>query len=135
MAHSRRFKKKNGNKNQYAGSGYSQYNQLELLPLFTDEAVSGIITALLSGETPETLEKRWRSMGENACPERIARGDAVLSRDELGVEHIARLTEELASNASRRWYERLKLAVVSGEATDEEKKAYFDCARRLKGGV
>lgn len=107
----------------------------ELLPLFTDEAVSGIITALLSGETPETLEKRWRSMGENACPERIARGDAVLSRDELGVEHIARLTEELASNASRRWYERLKLAVVSGEATDEEKKAYFDCARRLKGGV
>jgi DNA primase len=105
----------------------------EMAPLFFDEAASGIAAALLSGESQEELESRWRSMGERLCPERIARGDAVLAEGNLGVEHLDKIVESMRGNMMRRRYEQLKPRIFSEEATDGEIAEYREWAKKLKG--
>ncbi|MDL2264016.1 DNA primase [Synergistaceae bacterium OttesenSCG-928-I11] len=107
----------------------------ELLPLFTDEATAGIASALLTGETPDELDRRWREIGESACPNRLARGDAVVSEGELQPDHVPKIVETLRTNALRRRYEGLKPLVLSEEASEAEIAEYIELARKLKGGV
>ena len=111
------------------------FAETDLLSLFSDEATSGIIAAVVSGSTPYELEERWRSLGERSCPERIARGNAILAKGDLGVEHAAKLVDELRINSLRRRYEFLKPLIISGEADDEERAEYFEYAKRLKAGA
>ena len=105
----------------------------ELLPCFADEAAIEIVSALLAGEAPDELDARWRSMQERACPERIARGDAVLGRENLDEEHFAGLLDALRTNAAQKRYEELKSRMASGEATEEDRAEYQKWAMRTKG--
>ncbi|MDR1917321.1 MAG: DNA primase [Synergistaceae bacterium] len=105
----------------------------ELISLFADEATAGILSALLSGDTPQDLESRWRIMGESNCMGRIARGDAVLSAGSLGSEHAEKLLEDIRANAMRRKYDALRPIVLSEEACAEELMEYHELAKKLKG--
>ncbi|MDR3254590.1 MAG: DNA primase [Synergistaceae bacterium] len=105
----------------------------DIVPLFSDEAVVGVVTALVSGESPDALELRWREMGERNCPARISRGDAVLSEGMLGPEHAAKLIGDLRERSMKRRYEALKQKCLYGEATREEIAEYGGIAKRLKG--
>jgi DNA primase len=107
----------------------------EIVPLLSDEAAVGVVTALLSGESPDELELRWREMGERNCQSRISRGDAVLSEGCLGPEHAARLIGDLRERALKRRYEVLKQKCLYGEATKEETAEYGALAKKLKGNA
>ncbi len=106
-----------------------------MLPLFTDEATAGIASALLAGERPHELEVRWREIGETVCPNRLARGDAVVSEGALRPEHVPKIVETLRTNALRRRYESLKPLVLSEEASEAEIAEYIELAKKWKGGV
>lgn len=107
----------------------------DLVSLFSDEAAAGIVAALLSGESPEELEFRWRELGEQTCPSRLARGNAVLAKGELSSEHVEKLIEDLRTNAARRRYEHLKQLLLYGEATREEIEEHHIWAKKLKGNA
>ena len=111
------------------------FTETDLLSLFSDEATSGIIAAIISGCSPEELEERWRALGERSCPERIARGNALLARGELDAEHAGKLLNELRMNFLRRRYNFLKPLIISGEASDEERAEYFEYAKKIKTGL
>lgn len=110
----------------------------EYAPLFADEAAASIVTALLSGESPKELETRWRTMGEEVCLRRIARGDALLVRegltgDKRTGEHIETMSRELRGLALQRRYDHLYGRYLRGEITDKERREYAELAKSLKG--
>ncbi|MDR3322022.1 MAG: toprim domain-containing protein, partial [Synergistaceae bacterium] len=107
----------------------------EIVPLLSDEAVVGVVTALLAGESPDDLELRWREMGERNCPTRISRGDVVLSEGRLGSEHAAKLIGDLRERTMKRRYETLKQKCLYGEAAKEEAAEYRALAKKLKGNA
>jgi DNA primase len=112
----------------------TRFGGSELVQLFSDEAASGVVAALVSGEDPGELEERWRSIGERDLPSRITRGDAVLAGGEMGPQHVDKIMESLRFNMARRRYETLKPLVLSERATREEITEYCRWAKRLKGG-
>ncbi|MDR1472095.1 MAG: DNA primase [Synergistaceae bacterium] len=105
----------------------------DIMPYFEDEAAAGIVSALLSGDTPGELESRWRMMGDSNCMGRIARGNAVLSEGNLGSEHAAKLLEDVKNGAMKRRYESLRRIVLSEEASGEELMEYRELVKKLKG--
>lgn len=102
--------------------------------LFTDEVLKNIALALLSGESPEELQERWRQLSDEECVGRIARGNAVIAReglDETASEGLIILLER--RNLERR-YAELKKLMLCGEATTNDLEQYQLYARKLKGG-
>ena len=110
----------------------SKLSAADVVPFLSDEAVTGIVTALLGGDSAADLELRWKVIGESACPARLARGDAVLAKG-LGPEHADKLIEAIRENALKRRYEQLKLKILSGAGTKEEIAEYDELAKKLKG--
>jgi DNA primase len=105
----------------------------ELMQSFSDEATRGIVSALVSGDSSAELESRWRAMGETACFERIARGDAVIAQTGLKSEHAGRVLEDIRDRAMRRRYELLKPLVISGDADPDQAAEFRGLAGKLKG--
>lgn len=105
----------------------------DVLPYLSDEAVCGIVSALLSGESPDELETRWRAMGERACLDRLARGDAVAASSGLAPVHARKIADSLRDRALRRRCEALKPVVLSEGATEAEIDEYMELVKRLKG--
>ncbi|MDR1515269.1 MAG: DNA primase [Synergistaceae bacterium] len=113
----------------------SSLSQIDVVPFLTDEAAAGVVSALLSGESPEELEARWRMLGETNCPGRIARGDAVLAEGGLGADHAPKMIAELRMRALKRRYDELTGKCLMGEAAAEE-IAEKDClAKKIKGNI
>lgn len=112
----------------------SEWECGELVPYFADEAASGIVTALVSGDAPGELESRWYSMGERLCFERIARGDAVVAAAGLSSQFAEKVLEEIRTRAAWRRYEELKPLVIRGEASARETAEYREAAKTLKSG-
>ena len=110
----------------------SEWECGDLVPYFSDEAVSGIVAALVSGDAPEELESRWYAMGERQCFERIARGDAVAAAAGLSSEFAGHVLNDIRTRAAWRRYEELKPLVIRGEASPQETADYREAAKRLK---
>jgi DNA primase len=104
----------------------------ELVPYFSDEAASGIVAALVSGDAPGELESRWYAMGERLCFERIARGDAVADAAGLSSEFAEKLLDDIMMRAAWRRYEELKPLYIRGEASPQETAEYREAAKKLK---
>jgi DNA primase len=111
----------------------SRWDCGELIPYFADEATSGIVSALVMGDSPGDLESRWRALGERLSFERLARGDAVLAEGGLGPEHAGQIMEDIRTNAMQRRLKYLSPLKISEEATPEEKREYLELIKKLKG--
>jgi DNA primase len=107
----------------------------DVVPFLADEATAGVVSALLSGEPPDELERRWRTLGETNCPARLARGDAVLAEGGLVADHAPKMIEELRMMALRRRYDELKEKSLKGEATNDEIAEKDGLAKKIKGNV
>ncbi|MDR1650440.1 MAG: DNA primase [Synergistaceae bacterium] len=104
----------------------------ELIAYFADETALSIVSALLSGSSPEELETMWQQTGESRPLECIARGDAVLESGNLGVRHAEALLEDIRRNAAQRRVDELQPMVIRGEASSGDTAEYHDLVKKLK---
>ena len=103
----------------------------------SDESVRAVIYALLSGDEPEALERRWQQMNDEKGMRIIARGNGLLAREGITPETAGKLIEELRKNFIKKHVQPILMKIKNGsitDAEDEEYKKYLQYTKLLKGG-
>ncbi len=113
----------------------ARYKPSDMVHFINDETVQNIIAALLSGESNEELERRWRNLGDNKSFSVIACGDALLDREENETELADRLLKELRKATAEKQLKTLNAKLLKGEATAEEMQEHFKLVKYIKGGA
>ena len=101
--------------------------------LFQDERLKDIAAALLTGEDPDTLERRWLELGEHFPLSAVAAGGEfcdTLSGTER--ERWATLAADLRRRGKQARYARLREMMFRGQATPDEMAEYAALAAELK---
>ena len=101
--------------------------------LFQDERLKDIAAALLTGEDPDTLERRWLELGEHFPLSAVAAGGEfcdTLSGTER--ERWATLAADLRRRGKQARYARLREMMFRSQATPEELTEYARLAAELK---
>lgn len=115
-----------------------------VIPFINDVTLQNIISALLMGEEPETLEARWRQIDDRRSLNLIARGNGLIEREHKGDDCLASLTELEISNkivdslrrkCVRRRFTSLEKKLRNNTATTEEFEEHLRLGRILKGGI
>ena len=106
----------------------------ELLPYIANEEIQAVIFALLNGDTPEDIEKRWRQMNNLSGMEIIARGNSLLSRDGIGLENAEKFLVTLREKYFKNRKDELLKKIKSGNISEKEYGEYLEYTRLLKGG-
>ncbi len=110
-------------------------NVSDVLRLFRDPRLQEAAAALLTGESPDSLEQRWLELGERFPLSAIAAGGAFC--DTLGGDERQRwtlLSQDLLRRGKRNRYAELKDKMFRGEAAPEEMAEYAALASELKRG-
>lgn len=110
------------------------YRAEELMCYIEDVGIQNIVFALLSGDDPEELERRWQQMNDMSGMQIIARGNSLLSREGISGE-----TAEKLMGTLRRKYLKNRLAslvrkIKEGNISESEYEEYLKYTRLLKGG-
>lgn len=110
------------------------YRAEELMCYIEDMGIQNIVFALLSGDDPEELERRWQQMNDMSGMQIIARGNSLLSREGISGE-----TAEKLMGTLRRKYLKNRLAslvrkIKEGNISESEYEEYLKYTRLLKGG-
>ena len=110
------------------------YRAEELMCFIDDPGIQNIVFALLSGDEPEALERRWQQMNDMSGMQIIARGNSLLSREGISGE-----TAEKLMGTLRRKYLKNRLAslvrkIKEGNISESEYEEYLKYTRLLKGG-
>ena len=71
------------------------YRAEELMCFIDDPGIQNIVFALLSGDEPEALERRWQQMNDMGGMQIIARGNSLLSREGISGEAAEKLMDTL----------------------------------------
>ena len=103
----------------------------------SDESVRAIIYAMMSGDEPEALERRWQQMNDEKGMRIIARGNGLLAREGITPETAGKLIEELRKNFIKKHVQPILMKIKNGsitDAEDEEYKKYLQYTKLLKGG-
>lgn len=103
----------------------------------SDESVRAVIYALLSGDEPEALERRWQQMNDEKGMRIIARGNGLLAREGITPETAGKLIEELRKKFIKKHVQPILTKIKNGsitDADDEEYKKYLQYTKLLKGG-
>lgn len=106
-----------------------------VLSLLTDERVKGIVSALLCGESPQTLQSRWVSVGEQACPAILSCGNALFEQwpeEERQKDCFDNVLGQLERKQLQRRLELLNEKMMRNEATKEEMLECQNLQRKLK---
>lgn len=115
-----------------------------VIPFINDVTLQNIISALLMGEEPGTLEARWRQIDDRRSLNLIARGNGLIEREHKGDDSLASLTELEISNkivdslrrkCVRRRFASLEKKLRNNTATTEEFEEHLRLGRILKGGI
>lgn len=106
----------------------------DIVPYMTLDAPRSVVSALLSGESAEELEERWEQIGDTACLEALARGNALTVEGAFTSEHVPKMIDTLRTNALNRRYEELKAIVLSDGASESDVEEYVELVKKLKGG-
>lgn len=114
-----------------------QYVAEDIVPFIRDFTLQNIAAALLTGEEPETLETRWRQMGDEKSLSLIARGNGLLERENMKpcAEYLDAILKTMRRNCLKDRLSALQKKIKSGEATREEFKEYIEISGILKGGA
>ena len=110
------------------------YRAEELMCYIEDMGIQNIVFALLSGDDPDELERRWQQMNDMSGMQIIARGNSLLSREGISGE-----TAEKLMGTLRRKYLKNRLAslvrkIKEGNISESEYEEYLKYTRLLKGG-
>ena len=101
----------------------------------THPVLQNIIFALLSGETSESLEKRWRQMGDMSGLNLIARGNAIACKEGVGSESISKIALDLQKRCIENRFQFLQNKLKNGTATETEILENQELTKILKGGT
>lgn len=113
----------------------SRYTVSDVIHFISDETIQNIISALLSGDSKEDLETRWRNFGDTKSLAVIAKGNALINSDEDDIDLADRLLKELRRATAQRRLKTLNTRMVEGTATNEELKEHFELVKYIKGGA
>lgn len=115
-----------------------------VIPFISEQILQNIISALLTGEDPSSLEARWRQIGDETSLKLIARGNGLIDREYNGKESLASLTELEMSNkivdnlrrkSMKKRFITLEKKLRNNSATPEEFQEHLKLGRLLKGGI
>ena len=100
----------------------------------SDETVRSVIFALLSGDEPDALERRWQQMHDERGMGIIARGNSLLEREGVTSDTARKLIDELRQKFIKRHIAPLVTKIKDGSISEAEYTEYLRCTRLLKGG-
>lgn len=103
----------------------------------SDESVRAVIYALMSGDEPEALERRWQQMNDEKGMRIIARGNGLLAREGISPETAGKLIDELRKIFIKKHVQPILTKIKNGsitDAEDEEYRKYLQYTKLLKGG-
>ncbi len=110
------------------------YRAEELMCYIEDTGIQNIVFALLSGDDPEELERRWQQMNDMSGMQIIARGNSLLSREGISGETAEKLTETLRRKYLKNRLASLVMKIKEGKVSESEYEEYLKYTRLLKGG-
>ncbi len=106
-----------------------------IISLFEDERMQTITSALISGEDPVDLEKRWLLLGEKFAQQVIAKGGSYLEQFPEKEGLCSVIIESLERKKKITRYKILKGKLIRMEASGEELKEYSQLSSELKDVV
>ncbi|MEG1912107.1 MAG: DNA primase [Cloacibacillus sp.] len=112
----------------------SEYDAEEIMRYIKDPGVQNIVFALLGGEEPSDMERRWQQMGDRTGLQIIARGDGLLSKEGIIDETASKLIETMRQNFLKRKISSYVKKIKVGAISEEEYSDYLKYNRLLKGG-
>lgn len=105
-----------------------------IVPFVKSPIIKDIVVALLSGERPDTLEKRWRTMGESSGLNVIALGNGLVDKEGLSSDNASDLLRILHRRFAEKRASYLQNKLKKNIATADEVQECQDLTRKLKGG-
>ena len=99
-----------------------------------DPGIQNIVFALLSGDEPEALERRWQQMNDMGGMQIIARGNSLLSREGISGEAAEKLMDTLKRKYLEKRLASLVKKIKEGNISESEYGEYLKYTRLLKGG-
>ena len=112
-----------------------RYKPSDVIHFIGDGTVQNVISALLSGESREELEARWRNLGDSSCLSVIARGNALLEQGQEETELADRLLKELRKATAEKRIKTLHAKMIRGEADGGDMAEYCELVKYVKGGA
>ena len=103
--------------------------------LINHPVLQNIVFALLGGETPDALEKRWRQMGDYSALNLLARGNAIASKEGITSESINKIAFDLQKRCIESRSKFLQDKLKKGTASKEEIIEIQELTQILKGGT
>lgn len=103
--------------------------------LINHPVLQNIVFALLGGETPDALEKRWRQMGDYSALNLLARGNAIASKEGITSESINKIAFDLQKRCIESRSKFLQDKLKKGTASKEEIIEMQELTKILKGGT
>ena len=113
----------------------SKFTVKTTVPFIKDVAAQNIVTGLLSGETPESLENRWRQMGDTSGMRLIAYGNAVADKEGLSDLDVDKIALTLKKRAIQAKISFLQTKMKKGIAIPSEIEEHHHLTKILKGGL
>lgn len=110
------------------------YRAEELMCFIDDPGIQNIVFALLSGDEPEALERRWQQMNDMGGMQIIARGNSLLSREGISGEAAEKLMDTLKRKYLEKRLASLVKKIKEGNISESEYGEYLKYTRLLKGG-
>ncbi len=110
------------------------YRAEELMCYIEDMGIQNIVFALLSGDDPEELERRWQQMNDMSGMQIIARGNSLLSREGISGEPAEKLMGTFRRNYLKNRLASLVRKIKEGNISESEYEEYLKYTRLLKGG-
>lgn len=105
----------------------------ELVPLFQDDRMQTIFSALISGEKPADLEKHWLVIGDRFPQQVIAMGGSYLEQFPPEIEDLLKvITISLGRKKKIARYKALKEKQIKMEASRDEIQEYGRLKSELK---
>ena len=110
------------------------YRAEELMCYIEDPGIQNVVFALLSGDEPEALERRWQQMNDMSGMQIIARGNSILSREGIGGDTAEKLMDTLRRRYLKKRLSSLVKKIKEGKISESEYEEYLKYTRLLKGG-
>ncbi|MEG1642258.1 MAG: DNA primase [Synergistaceae bacterium] len=105
------------------------------LPFIRNDVIKTIVFGLLSGESTEALESRWRQMNDSTSLRALAKGNSLVEKGQFLPDFAHSLLKTLRKKCIENRAVFLQDKLKKGTATNQEIEEHLNLTRILKGGA